>query len=125
MDDDRILEFERALWIGDGEIYRRCVSDNCLMVVPERPFLLSGDQAIESVERTPRWTDVDLSDMQVSRAQEGLIVIGYRADARRDGERFTAYCTSTYQRVGGSDWKVIQHQQTLPPTPASISASDE
>ena len=115
MDDDRIFEFERALWIGEDDIYRRCVADACVMVVPERPFLLSGEQAIEAVEHTPRWTDVDLSDLQINRAQEGLIVIGYRADARRDGTRFTAYCTSTYQRLGEAEWQVIQHQQTIIP----------
>jgi len=126
MDDDRIFEFERALWIGEDDIYRRCVADACVMVVPERPFLLSGEQAIEAVEHTPRWTDVDLSDLQINRAQEGLIVIGYRADARRGGSRFTAYCTSTYQRLGEGEWKVIQHQQTIIPaaqTPSVLSGS--
>jgi hypothetical protein len=125
VDDDRILEFERALWIGEGDIYRRCLADDCVMVVPERPFLLSGEQAIEAVEHTPRWSEVDLSDLQISRAQEGLIVIGYRADARRGETRFTAYCTSTYQRIGESDWKVIQHQQTvIPPAQAQSILGD-
>ena len=115
MDDDRIIEFERALWIGEDDVYRRCLSDDCLMVVPEQPFLLRGDDAIGTVEGTPRWSHVDLSDLQINRAQEGLIVVGYRADACRGEERFTAYCTSTYQRIGEQDWRVIQHQQTVPP----------
>jgi hypothetical protein len=114
MDDDRIVEFERALWIGEGDVYRRCVSNDCLMVVPDQPFLLRGEDAIEAVEQTPRWSHVDLSDVQINRAREGLIVVGYRADACRGQERFSAYCTSTYQRVGPDDWRVIQHQQTLP-----------
>ena len=118
MDNDRIIEFERALWIGDGDIYRRCVSSDCLMVVPEEPFVVRGEDAIEAVERTPRWSDVDLIDLQVNRAQEGLIVIAYKAEARRGDERYVAYCTSTYQHVGEHDWRVIQHQQTLPPTTA-------
>jgi hypothetical protein len=103
------------LWIGEGDVYRRCVSDDCLMVVPEQPFLLRGEDAIQSVEQTPRWSDVDLSDIRINRAQEGLIVLGYRADAHRGDERYRAYCTSTYHRVGEHEWKVIQHQQTLPP----------
>ena len=43
-------------------------------------------------------------------------MIGYRAEARRGEERYVAYCTSTYQRVGEQDWRVIQHQQTVPVT---------
>jgi hypothetical protein len=116
MDDDRIIKFERALWIGEGDVYRRCVSPECLMVVPEEPFVMRGEQAIAAVEQTPRWSDVEIADLQINRAQEGLIVIAYRADARRADERFLAYCTSTYQRVGEHEWRVIQHQQTLPPT---------
>ena len=114
MDDQKIVDFERALWVGEGDVYRRCVSPDCVMVVPEQPFLLRGDEAISSVEDTPRWSSVDFSDFQIKRPQEGLIVIGYRVDASRGDERYLAYCTSTYQRVDEHDWRVIQHQQTPP-----------
>ena len=123
MDDDRIIEFERALWIGEDDVYRRCVSNDCLMVVPDQPFLLRGDSAIRSVEQTPRWSHVDLSEMEINRAQEGLIVVAYRADACRGDEKFTAYCTSTYQRIGEDDWRVIQHQQTVPPSVLAFSGA--
>ncbi len=112
MDDDRIVEFERALWIGGGDVYRRRVSRDCLMVVPEQPFLLRGEEAIGSVEATPRWSEVDFSDFEITRPQDGLIVVAYHVDARRGEERYSAYCTSTYQRRGEEDWVVIQHQQT-------------
>lgn len=115
MDDDRITEFERSLWIGEGEVYRRCVSPDCLMVVPAQPFVMRGKDAIAAVERTPRWPEVDISDLQVDRAQEGLIVIAYRVDASRGTEHFRAYCTSTYLKTDGHEWQVIQHQQTVPP----------
>ena len=116
MDDDRIIEFERALWIGEDDVYRRCVSEDCLMVVPEEPFMLRGEEAIRVVENTPRWSHVDLIDLKINRPEEGMIVIAYKADAARGEERFQAYCTSTYQRLGHDDWKVIQHQQTVPAT---------
>jgi len=95
MDDERVREFEQSLWFGDGDVYRRSVAPDCVMVVPERPFLLSGEEAIETVEQTPRWEEVELQDLRINRAQEGLIVIGYRADARRGEEHYVAYCTST------------------------------
>jgi hypothetical protein len=116
MDDDRIIEFERTLWIGEGDVYRRCVAPDCLMIVPEEPFLLRGEEAVETVERTPRWSHVDLSGVEINRAQEGLIVIGYRVDAARSEERYAAFCTSTYQKQDSDAWKVIQHQQTVAPT---------
>ena len=51
------------------------------------------------------------------RPQEGLIVVAYQAEAFRDDEKaYQAYCTSTYRRVAHEKWKVVQHQQTLPPT---------
>ena len=116
MDDDRIIEFERSLWIGEGDVYRRCVSPGCLMVVPEQPFILRGEEAISAAEGTPRWSEVEISNLQIDRAQEGLIVIAYQADASRSGERYEAYCTSTYLQSADHDWKVIQHQQTVPQT---------
>jgi hypothetical protein len=48
------------------------------------------------------------------RPQEGIIVVAYRADARKEGgETYQAYCTSTYRRLAHEEWRVIQHQQTL------------
>jgi hypothetical protein len=112
MDDVRIVEFERELWVGEGDVYRRSVSPDCLMVVPEQPFLLRGDEAVTTVEGTPRWTDVEFFEFEIKRPQEGIIVVGYRVDASRGEERYSAYCTSTYQRLGEHEWRVIQHQQT-------------
>jgi hypothetical protein len=124
MDDDRIIEFERALWVGEADVYRRCVASDCLMVVPAEPFLLRGQEAIASVENTPRWDDVEFDAFEIERAQEGLIVVGYRVRASRGDERYRAYCTSTYQRVGEQDWRVIQHQQTLEPVAVGPEKSD-
>ena len=114
MDDQRIEEFERALWVGEGDIYRRCVSDDAMMVVPREPFAMRGSDAKDLLEQTPRWSEVRFSDMQVSRPQDGLISIAYRADASLEGEAYTAYCTTTMQRQGEHEWQVIQHQQTVP-----------
>lgn len=116
MDDDRIIEFERSLWVGEGDVYRRCVSPECLMVLPEQPFIMRGEEAMSAVENTPRWSDVEISELEIDRAQQGLIVIAYRADASRGGERYQAYCSSTYLQAADHDWKVIQHQQTVPPS---------
>jgi hypothetical protein len=123
MDDDRIWTFEESLWTADAEHYRESIDDECLMVLPAPPFVMSGAQAVEAVSATPRWSKVDLSDRQVARPQEGLIVIAYKARAERDGTPpYEAHCTSTYRRLSHENWKVVQHQQTPPLISGSAAA---
>jgi len=116
VDDDRIWAFEESLWTADAEHYRESIDDACLMVLPAPPYVMSGEQSVQAVIDTPRWSRVELSERQVSRPQEGLIVIAYKARAEReDSAPYEAYCTSTYRRLGHEQWRVVQHQQTLPP----------
>jgi len=115
MDDDRVRAFETALWVGGEEVYRQSVDRACLMVLPEAPFLMEGADAIAAVSRTPRWQEVELSDLRISRPREGLIVIAYGVRASRQGEAFAAHCTSTYLRIAHEQWRVVQHQQSVPP----------
>ena len=112
MDDARIWGSEERLWTGNAETYRATVDEECLMVLPSLHFVMSGAQA---VAKTPRWTKVELSKRQVSRPQEGLIVIAYKAVAERDGvSPYEAHCTTTYLRLAHEEWRVVQHQQTPP-----------
>jgi hypothetical protein len=116
MDDNRVWSFEESLWTGDAEHYRALIDDECVMVLPEHPFVLTGAQAIEAVADTPRWSNVTFSEKQVMRPQEGLIAIAYKAEASRDGSTgYTAYCTTTMRRLEHEEWRVVQHQQTRPP----------
>ncbi len=115
MDDSRIWAFEESLWTASPEHYRESIDDECLMVLPALPFVFTGAQSIEAVSQTPRWDRVELSERQVARPQEGLIVIAYKAQASRGEQSYTAYCTSTYRRLAHEQWRVVQHQQTLPP----------
>ncbi|ONG50282.1 DUF4440 domain-containing protein [Pseudoroseomonas deserti] len=115
MDDARIWEFEESLWTGDAQHYRDSISEECLMVLPEAPFILERDAAVEAVSATPRWSSVTFSDQQVRRPQEGLIVIAYTVRAQRDGgPAYEAHCSSVYRRLGHDAWDVVQHQQTPP-----------
>ncbi|WP_033919444.1 hypothetical protein [Sphingomonas sp. 37zxx] len=115
MDDDRVWTFEESLWTGDAEHYREAIDAECLMVLPTPPFVLSGTQAIEAVADTPRWDMVRFSDQRIARPQEGLIVVAYGVEAKREGEEpYSAHCTSTYRRIEHELWRVVQHQQTPP-----------
>ncbi len=115
MEDQRVWAFEESLWTADATRYRESIDDACLMVLPKPPYVMSGSQAIEAVSATPRWSAVELTERQVTRPQEGMIVVAYRAMARKaDGEAYEAHCTSTYRRLSHEDWRVVQHQQTPP-----------
>jgi hypothetical protein len=120
MDDDRVWSFEEGLWTGDGDHYRTLIDEECLMVLPMPPYVFSGEKAVKAVSDTPCWSTVELSGRQVSRPQEGLIVVAYEANARKDGTpSYRAYCTSTYRRLAHDEWRVVQHQQTPPLTATS------
>lgn len=115
MEDDRVWAFEESLWTGDAEHYQSSIDDACLMVLPQPPFVMSGQDAIAAVADTPRWTKVEISERQIARPQEGLIVVAYHARAERDGTApYEAHCTSTYRRLAHEEWRVVQHQQTPP-----------
>ena len=72
MDDERIWGSEEGLWVGDPDVYRATIDEQCLMVLPAKPFIVTGRQAAEAVSNTPSWTKVMLSDRQVTRPQDGL-----------------------------------------------------
>jgi len=114
VDDNRVWNFEESLWTASAEHYQQSVDDECLMVLPAPPFVLSGQQAIDAVKDTPRWDKVAFSEQQVARPQEGLIVVAYHVDAERGDERYAAYCTSTYRWLSHENWSVVQHQQMVP-----------
>jgi hypothetical protein len=85
MDDQRVWAFEESLWTASAEHYQESIDQGCLMVVPAPPYVLEGQQAIDAVKDTPRWSKVVFSEQKVSRPQEGLIVIAYKAEAEKGG----------------------------------------
>jgi hypothetical protein len=123
VDDDRIWSFEESLWTASPVHYAESIDDGCLMVLPAPPFVFTGAQSIAAVSNTPRWEQVTLTERQVTRPQEGLIVIAYKAEASQGERTYTAYCTSVYRHLPGAGgertedrWQVVQHQQTVPLT---------
>ena len=121
MEDERLWSFEESLWTATPEHYHECIDDHCLMALPHKPFIFTGEQCKDAVSSTPRWSKVALTDRQVARPQEGIIVIAYSAKAERDGvEPYMAYCTSVYRRLEHEVWRVIQHSQ-LPPLMSGAS----
>lgn len=114
MEDAWVWQFERSLWTGGPETYEALIDDECLMVLPADPHVFTGGQAIAAVEDTPRWSEVTFSEEQIVRPQEGLIVLAYKAEAKRSDRSYVAFCTSTIRRLSHDEWRVVQHQQSVP-----------
>lgn len=112
MDDARVWGSEKALWTATPEHYRSIIDGDCLMVLPDKPYVFDGEAAVAEVSRTPRWDDVAFHDQKVSRPENGLIVIAYRVDASRGQDSYAAHCTTTYRRLDHDDWRVVQHHQS-------------
>ncbi|MEJ8631665.1 DUF4440 domain-containing protein [Sphingomonas sp. I4] len=83
MDDDRLWSFEESLWTEGPDNYREKVDAEVVMVLPQPPFVLTGQDAIAAVADTPVWDSAELTERTASRPQEGLIVIGYHVAAQR------------------------------------------
>lgn len=121
MPDHAIWTLEESLWTGDAAHYRELVDDLCVMVLPTAPFILGGTEAVDAVSDTPRWSRVQFSQQRSAQASDALISIAYHAHAERDGaDGYEAYCTTTWHRAPGQEWRVVQHQQ-LPPIIAGAS----
>jgi hypothetical protein len=113
MDDDRVWAFEASLWKADPQHYHDAIDPAVRMALPTPPFLFAGEEAVEAVAATPRWSNVAFEDGTIARPQDGLIVVAYTVHAQRDGhEDYVAHCTSTYRKAESGAWQVVQHQQT-------------
>ncbi len=113
MDDDRVWSAERDLWVGDSVLYENAIDDECLMVLPSPPFIVTGGDAIAAVKNTPRWENVEFSERRIGRPHEGLLVAAYKVNASDSkSAAFEAYCTTTYRRLGTENWRVVSHHQT-------------
>lgn len=111
MDDDRVWNFEASLWQASDERYHERVDEECIMALSHAPHLFRGQAAIEAVSGTPGWDKVAFSDRDISRPEEGLIVVGYHVRAEKGETVFSAACTSVYRRRAHEDWTVVQHAQ--------------
>ena len=107
---DQFWPAEEKLWLSGPEDYAAALHPSCLMAF-SRVGLLSAEAVLEAV-RGQRWRSVATSDDVLNRINDDMVVLGYRAEALRDGSPpYKCVCTSTYVR-GGTTWRLVQHQQS-------------
>jgi hypothetical protein len=111
MDEREAWERERRLWLEGAGAYQQLLDDESLMAFAP-VGILGGVEIIRALDGAPRWLDVETTERRSARPNDSVLVLAYRADARRDSDHpYAAYCTSTYARTGKA-WRLVQHQQT-------------
>lgn len=111
MSDETAWALEERLWLDWVELFERALDPDCIMALPGAGALRAA-AILDSLPNAPRRTSVVISDRAVGRPSEGLVVLGYAAEARRDGSPpYRCLCTSTW-RLDEGEWRLVQHQQT-------------
>ena len=109
--DDTLWQIERRLWLEGAGAFEELIAQECLMVFAQG--VMDRNMAKSGIEQAPRWDTIAMSSQHIARPGRNLVVLGYRADARRTGEApYQAFCSSTYHDDHG-DWRLVQHQQTV------------
>ena len=112
MTDEEAWAMEREFWTGGAEHYREAIDPACVMAFPAQAGIIARPEIARSLADAPRWASVHMTETQVARPDDDLLLLAYKAEGRREGAApYSAYCTSTYHRSGGR-WRLVQHQQT-------------
>jgi Domain of unknown function (DUF4440) len=115
--EDELLELERSGWkalASDGpsaaEFYRRVLAARILFILPGGIVSDDREEMVSAVGGAP-WDAYELSDERVEPLGVDAAVVAYRARARRAGNDYDAWFTSTYRREADG-WRLALHQQT-------------
>ena len=112
MDDEAVWSLEERFWKGDEDFYSATLAPECIMAFPAPAGIMTGAQIVESLKGAPRWSSISMEERRTARPAAGLVIIAYRAEAKRAGaDPYCACCTSTYGRTTDG-WRLLQHQQT-------------
>ena len=108
MSDD-LWRHEEIWWtMGPAEAARR-MAPNCIMVFPDG--IVQAEDILARLSSGPRWDSVAMTDRHMAESGD-LVVLAYRAEARRAGAPpRRVLCSSSWVRLGG--WRLIAHQQTF------------
>jgi len=111
MDEQQLWTTEERFWLEGASLFENLLDPACLMVFPGMGVMRAAD-ILASLKQAPRWTSVAMTDRAFSPAGDAVIVLGYAAEAKRDGQKpYRCMCTSTY-RADGQTWRMVQHQQS-------------
>jgi hypothetical protein len=107
---ETLFALERDLANGDGDAYRRLLTDDAVVVVPGAR--LTKGETVDAMDGSPGWDDIGLADERCVRLTDGAALLTYRFTGRRgDDFQYVALMGSVYVTTDDG-WRMAFHQQT-------------
>jgi hypothetical protein len=105
-----LFALERELGNGDGDTYRRLLTDDAVVVVPGAR--MSKGQTVDAMDGSPGWDETRFTDERCVRVGESVALLTYRFTGRRADEfEYVALMGSVYVSTEAG-WRMAFHQQT-------------
>jgi hypothetical protein len=112
LSDVALWEMERGFWLNDAAYYTTFLAPDCIMVFPEPPGVLVGDEIVAALDHAPRWKAIEMGNRSLVSLDAHVTVLIYPAIAQRDRDPpYGALCSSIYTRTN-LQWLLVHHQQT-------------
>ena len=107
---EALFELERELGGGDGDTYRRLLTDDAVVVVPGQ--VLDKAATAAAMDASPGWDSLVFDDERCAMLGDGVAMLTYRFTGRRgDDVEYRALMGSVYVHAADG-WRMAFHQQT-------------
>jgi hypothetical protein len=113
MKENAIEEIERRFWTEGEEFFDHYLAEEAVMVFPPPFGVLGRESVLESLHHFPRWTEVEMEEVQIMHPTADTVGLIYRVRAGRPGMEnpYHALVSSLYLWEK-NHWKLVLHQQT-------------
>lgn len=106
-----LWDMEEHFWTSGADNARATTATNAVMIFPNPPGILQGDQIWIHLRQRTGWRSVVMAERRVTRCRD-IAILTYRVSTEKtDVPIFKALCASTYFH-DEDRWLRISHQQT-------------
>jgi hypothetical protein len=107
---ETLFALELELANGNGDTYRRLLTDDAVVVVPGAR--MTKAQTVDAMDGSPGWDDICLADERSVRLTDAAVLLTYHFTGRRGDEfEYVALMASIYVTTDDG-WRMAFHQQT-------------
>ncbi|MPV36965.1 DUF4440 domain-containing protein [Georgenia subflava] len=106
---EKLMDSERELATGNGDTYRRIMTDEALFVLPG--MVLDAEECARAMDSSPGWDEVVLDDARLLPLEEDCAAVVYSFTGLRGEDRYRAWLSSIYVERDGVP-RLVLHQQT-------------
>ena len=100
---------ERELAAGRGDVYRRVLAPDAIVVVPGA--VLTAEECVRTMDDSAGWDLTTVEDARLIEVAPGCATVVYTFEGVRADTRYTAVLASTYAERDG-EVRLVLHQQT-------------